>query len=107
MQTATSFGGPFVVLPRRLVSAWVTGIGDRPEQDRGLYGKVCGPHSHMHVIHFHGTDVLRVAEDPGDLYWVPRDGGGLIVQWIAADSLGELIEFGKDHTNCTILTGLD
>ena len=96
METATSYGGPFVVLPRSLIAAWVEGIGDRPTPDSGLYGKACGTPGLMHVVPFQGTDVLRIGEDPGDLFWVELPNGGIVIQWIAADSLDELIQFGRE-----------
>ncbi|MFC0018330.1 Imm21 family immunity protein [Roseibacillus persicicus] len=95
MESATSFGGPFVLLPSDLFSEWVVSIGDKPEPDSGLYGEVCGTNSHMHRIRFKDRDVLRIGEDPGDLYWLPNSSGGLIIQWIAADSLEQLLEFGR------------
>ncbi len=94
MDTATSFGGPFVLLPLELTGEWSEAIGDSPEPDSGLYGEVCGVASLMHMISFHGVQVLRVAEEPGDLFWQPSDSGGLIIQWVGADSISQLLDFG-------------
>jgi len=96
METATSFGGPFAVLPKSLVASWIEGIGDQPTPDSGLYGKACGTPGLMHVVPFHGTDVLRIGEDPGDLFWVQLPNGGVVIQWIAADLLKDLIQFGRE-----------
>lgn len=95
MNTATSFGGPFVLLPLELAAEWSESIGDSPEPSSGLYGEVCGVSSLMHTISFHGVQVLRVAEEPSDIFWDPSDSGGLIIQWIGADSLEQLVEFGR------------
>ena len=95
MKTATSFGGPFVFIPIDLIDDWVNAMGEAPDSERGLYGKVCGHNSYMHSIPFGGTEVLRIAEDPSDLFWIPREDGGLIIQWIAAESLGDLIAHGE------------
>lgn len=96
MNNATSFGGPFVLLPQHLADEWSEAMGDCPEPDSGLYGEVCGEASLMHKISFRGTEVLRVAEEPGDLFWYPTDTGGLVIQWIAADSIEQLVDFARN-----------
>jgi hypothetical protein len=98
MNTATSFGGPFVLLPLDLTGEWSEAIGDSPEPSSGLYGEVCGEASLMHTISFGGAQVLRVAEEPSDLFWEPSDSGGLIIQWIGADSIEQLVDFGRRVT---------
>lgn len=49
----------------------------------------------MHLISFQGTQILRVAEMPDDLFWILSDSGGLIIQWVGADSLEQLVDFGR------------
>lgn len=95
METATSFGGPFVLLPKRLAGEWSKAIGDNPEPESGLYGEVCDSQDFMHLISFEGVTVVRIAEDPSDLFWIPTDRGGLVLQWVGADSLDDLIAFGE------------
>ena len=95
METATSFGGPFVLLPKILANQWSKAIGDNPEPDSGLYGEVCGSEDFMHLISFQGRTVVRIAEEPGDLFWIPTDQGGLVLQWVGADSLDDLVAFGQ------------
>ncbi|MEJ6579276.1 MAG: Imm21 family immunity protein [Akkermansiaceae bacterium] len=97
LKAATSFGGPFVILPRSLTSAWAQEIGDSPTPDEGLYEQVChvGSLSFMRAIPFQGIEVISIAEQPDDIFWVPQPSGGLIIQWIAADSLEGLIVFSR------------
>jgi hypothetical protein len=95
METATSFGGPFILIPKRLAGEWSKAIGDSPDPDYGLYGEVCQGEELMHLISFHGVTVVRIAVEPSDLFWVPADQGGLIVQWVGADSLDDLVAFGQ------------
>lgn len=95
MEAATSFGGPFVLLPKRLADEWSKAIGDNPEPDSGLYGEVCGSENFMHLISFEGSVVIRIAEEPSDLFWLPTDRGGFILQWVGADSLDDLLAFGQ------------
>lgn len=95
MKTATSFGGPFILLPMRLSDEWSGAIGDTPEPESGLYGEVCGSEGLMHLILFQGSLVVRIAEEPSDLVWIPTDRGGLILQWVGADSLDDLVAFGQ------------
>jgi len=95
METATSFGGPFVLLPKIFANQWSKAIGDNPEPDSGLYGEVCGSEDFMHLISFQGRTVVRIAEEPGDLFWIPTDQGGLVLQWVGADSLDDLVAFGQ------------
>ena len=95
METATSFGGPFILLPKCLADEWSEAMGDSPEPDSGLYGEVCRSGDFMHLIPFHGVTVVRIAELPSDLFWIPADRGGLIVQWVGADSLDDLVAFGR------------
>lgn len=95
METATSFGGPFIFLPKRLTDEWSKAIGDNPEPDSGLYGEVCGSENFMHPISFQGSTAVRIAEEASDLFWLPTDRGGLVLQWVGADSLDDLVAFGK------------
>ena len=95
METATSFGGPYILLPKSLAGEWSLAMGDSPDPDSGLYGEVCQFGSFMHLISFHGVTIVRIAEDPSDLFWIPTDQGGLIVQWLGADSLEDLLAFGQ------------
>ncbi len=95
VKTATSFGGPFILLPMRLADEWSKAIGDTPEPESGLYGEVCGSEGFMHLISFQGSTVVRIAEEPSDLVWIFTDRGGLILQWVGADSLDDLVAFGQ------------
>ena len=95
METATSFGGPFVLLPKRLTGEWSKAIVDNPDPDTGLYGEVCESKDFMHLISFQGVSVVRIADDPSDLFWIPTDHGGLVLQWVGADSLEDLVAFGQ------------
>ena len=97
LKAATSFGGPFVILPRNLTTALVEEIGTSPTPDEGIYEQVChvGTLGFMRSVPFQGIEVISIAEHPDDIFWVPRQSGGLIIQWIAADSLEGLIAFGK------------
>ena len=38
---------------------------------------------------------MRIAEEPSDLFWIPTDCGGLVIQWVGVDSLKDLIAFGE------------
>jgi hypothetical protein len=99
MKTATSFGGPFVLLPKRLFSDWVEGIGDAPDIDSGLYGEVCNSpmgNAFAHIVPFMGGDIVRLCEMPDDLFWIPLDYGGVLAQCIAADSLEAFVEFALE-----------
>lgn len=49
----------------------------------------------MHLIFFQGVSVVRIADEPGDLFWIPTDRGGLVLQWVGADSLDDLAGFGQ------------
>ncbi|BCX48543.1 conserved hypothetical protein [Haloferula helveola] len=95
METATSFGGPFILLPKKLADEWSKAIGDDPRPDSGLYGEVCQFGSFMHPISFGGVTVVRIGDEPSDLFWVPSNDGGLILQWVGADSLDDLVSFGQ------------
>ena len=95
METATSIGGPFILLPKKLADDWSKAIGDNPEPDSGLYGEVCVSEGFMHLISFQGMTAVRIAEEPSDLFWIPTDRGGLILQWVGADSLDDLVAFGQ------------
>jgi hypothetical protein len=95
MKTATSFGGPFILLPKKLAGEWSKALGDSPEPDSGLYGEVCRSEDFMHLISFQGVTLVRIAEVPSDLFWIPTDQGGLIVQWVGADSIDDLVAFGQ------------
>jgi len=99
MKTATSFGGPYVLLPKRLFFDWIEAMGDDPNVDSGLYGEVCNsPKSsaYAHIVQFLGADVVKVFEMPDDIFWIPLEYGGLLVQWIAADSLENLVDFALE-----------
>ncbi|MCW1884506.1 immunity 21 family protein [Luteolibacter flavescens] len=95
MKTATSFGGPFILLPHRLAGEWSEALGDRPDTDQGLYGEVCKGTgtSFMSLIPFRGIEVLRISDVPHDLNWVPFHTGGLVIQCDFADSLEQLLDF--------------
>ncbi|YCM43726.1 Imm21 family immunity protein [Verrucomicrobiaceae bacterium 227] len=97
LQHAESFGGPFIILPRNLVGSWVRDMGDHPTPDEGLYGKACHLDNPGYIcaVPLQGTEVISITEDPSDIFWVPRKSGGLIIQWLAADSLEDLIAFGE------------
>jgi len=95
METAKSLGGQFVLLPSRLAGEWSKAIGDNPEPDSGLYGEVCESKDFMHLISFQGVSVVRIADEPSDLFWIPTDRGGLVLQWVGADSLDDLVAFGE------------
>ncbi len=83
------------MLPRKLSGEWSKAIGDVPEPDRRLYGEVCSGEGLMHLISFDGSTVVRIGEEPGDLFWLPDERGGLVVQWIGADSLEDLLMFAQ------------
>lgn len=95
METATNFGGPYVLLPKRLAREWSMAIGDDPVPESGLYGEVCWSQDFMHLISFQGVTVVRIADDPCDLFLIPNDRGWLVLQWVAADSLDDLVAFGQ------------
>lgn len=99
MKTATSFGGPFVLIPERLFYDWVEGVGYVPEIDSGLYGEACNSprgSAYAHIIQFMGVDIVRLCEMPDDLYWIPLEYGGILAQCIAANSLEEFVEFSLE-----------
>ncbi|MFT6180452.1 MAG: hypothetical protein ACJAQT_004016 [Akkermansiaceae bacterium] len=64
METATNFGGPFVMMSESLAPAWVEAMKEAPDPEKGLYGEVCGTMSLMHELDFQGREVLRLGEDP-------------------------------------------
>ena len=49
----------------------------------------------MHLISFQGVSVVRIAEEPSDLFWIPAERGGLLLQWGGAETLEELVAFGQ------------
>ena len=95
MNQATSFGGPFVLMPKRLLDKWVESMGGVPDPEIGLYGEVCSEQSLMHVIRFEGAEIVRLAEEPSDLFWLPSELGGIVVQWMGADSAEQLLAYGE------------
>ncbi len=95
-QTATSFGGPYVLLPKRLFTSWDEAIGENANTDSGMYGEVCNASrdcAFAHVIPFLDAEVVRLCEMPNDIHWVPLDYGGLIVQLVMAESLEYFVDF--------------
>ena len=93
---ATSFGGPYILLPRRKVPEWINRMGETPEPDRGLYGQLCSDNDYLFSLPFSGSSVLRLGEGPADLFWQPGSDGGLAVQWIGADSEEALLQFARE-----------
>ena len=59
METATSFGGPFILLPKSLAGEWSKAMGDSPDPASGLYREVCQFGSFMHLISFYGVTIVR------------------------------------------------
>lgn len=95
-QTATSFGGPYVLLPKRLFTSWGEEIGENANTDSGMYGEVCNFSRDCvlaHVIPFLDAEVVRLCVMPDDIYWVPLDYGGLVVQWFTGDSSQEFLDY--------------
>ena len=71
-------------MPKRLLDKWVESMGGVPDPEIGLYGEVCSEQSLMHVIRFEGAEIVRLAEEPSDLFWLPSELGGIVVQWMGA-----------------------
>ncbi len=95
MQKATSFGGPFVLLPARLVDDWADAVQSDPNPDSGQYGAFCDGDSLIKVFPFHDAETVRLGQEPSELFWLPALDGGLLIQWIGADSLEALIAFAQ------------
>ncbi|WP_325100855.1 Imm21 family immunity protein [Haloferula rosea] len=95
MNSASSLGGPYVLVQDDRMNDWVRGIGPDPDPKRGLYGRVCKGGSLIERFDFEGSEVLRISDEPSDLLWRSLFDGGLVVQWVAAESEEDLIRFAE------------
>ncbi|QDU41295.1 hypothetical protein Mal4_56610 [Maioricimonas rarisocia] len=95
MQSVSSFGGPYVLLPKVTVDRWMDELGDAPAPDHGLYGMACSVDGWCGIIRPWETPLLVFGDEPADIYWLPGGEGGLFIRWLAADSLAQLTAFAE------------
>ena len=95
IQHVSSIGGPRVLLPTADIPRWIAELGDSPSPDEGLYGLACSVDDYCGIIRPWDCEILVFCDDPGDIYWVPSENGGLFIRWLGADSLDQLLDFGR------------
>ena len=95
MQHVSSLGGPRVLLPTRDVPRWISELGNEPTLDAGLYALACSIGDYCGIIRPWDKPIIVFGDDPSDIYWLPDNDGGLLVRWVGAESLEQLIRFAK------------
>ena len=95
MQHVSSLGGPRVLLPTQDVPRWIGELGNKPTPNAGLYALACSVSAYCAIIRPWGTPIIVFGDDPSDIYWLPDKDGGLLVRWVGAESLEQLMTFAK------------
>jgi len=104
MQHVSSLGGPRVLLPTRDVPRWISELGNEPRLDAGLYALACSVNDYCGIIRPWDTPIIVFGDDPADIYWSPDKDGGLLVRWVGAESLEQLMAFAKAVSETDIWT---
>ena len=99
MQYVSSLGGPRVFLPTSDIGRWIDELGTSPTPDSGLYGLACSINEYCGIISPWGTPLLIFGDDPSDIFYFADEYDGLLVRWVAADSLENLAAFAIAEAN--------